>query len=352
MEKLKELQVGKTKIGSIEAELNGELCTFDILYGNVASPMINKQVLRLPRDKYYEMVENFLDSDDGLQYAVPTEKQMKEAIRKISELEKKWEAVETTLPNDLNDNSPEKSIEESKDQSPHKETISTLEKTEEKVDMPVDTNIQDIPSKTDEKENIIEKLDEDKPSAVLENTQEDDSPWIYVAEENATDNRQVVDIADIANNNETTSNVDFKKQKDNKKPNVDKKEQDKSNSLEIANNDDLSNKKEGDSEYTAKEQQIQDSNENSESNDVSINQDDNLNCPVLPDNQTAFISQEMMQIISQLALIEKGSQERLNEMQDTIKKQSKHLAFFKAVSLIALVLMCVAGGMLLFYYLY
>lgn len=89
MEDAKKLVVGKTKIGTIESKVEGEVFKFDILYGNVASPMVNKKMLRLPKETYYKMVQEFLDSDEGLEYSVPTEYEMQQAINQITDLEHK-----------------------------------------------------------------------------------------------------------------------------------------------------------------------------------------------------------------------------------------------------------------------
>lgn len=89
MEDAKKLIVGKTKIGTIESKVEGEIFKFDILYGNVASPMVNKKMLRLPKETYYKMVQEFLDSDEGLEYSVPSEYEMQAAINQITDLEHK-----------------------------------------------------------------------------------------------------------------------------------------------------------------------------------------------------------------------------------------------------------------------
>lgn len=89
MEDAKKLIVGKTKIGTIESKVEGEVFKFDILYGNVASPMVNKKMLRLPKETYYKMVQEFLDSDEGLEYSVPSEYEMQQAINQITDLEHK-----------------------------------------------------------------------------------------------------------------------------------------------------------------------------------------------------------------------------------------------------------------------
>ncbi|MBR0419571.1 MAG: hypothetical protein IJI66_10400 [Erysipelotrichaceae bacterium] len=77
---LLELIPGKTQIGTLRGNWNGQHRTMSIMYGNVASPVIDGQVLRLPEDKYMEMLEKFLESEEGLKYRVPTVAETAKAI--------------------------------------------------------------------------------------------------------------------------------------------------------------------------------------------------------------------------------------------------------------------------------
>ncbi|MBR3252111.1 MAG: hypothetical protein IKF80_10420 [Erysipelotrichaceae bacterium] len=79
-EELLELIPGKTQIGTLRGNWNGTHRTMSIMYGNVASPVIDGQVLRLPEDKYMEMLESFLESEEGLKYRVPTRAESSKAI--------------------------------------------------------------------------------------------------------------------------------------------------------------------------------------------------------------------------------------------------------------------------------
>ena len=76
----KKLEAGVTEIGTIKgADEDGYIRTFTILYGNVADPVIDGEVLHLEEPRYKKMLKEFLDSEEGMKYEVPSEEEVQEA---------------------------------------------------------------------------------------------------------------------------------------------------------------------------------------------------------------------------------------------------------------------------------
>lgn len=79
----KELVPGKTQIGQIDGKYEGLYRKFTIYYGNVASPVINNNVLHLSENKYMEMLKTFLSSKEGSEYRIPSETEIKSTIKNM-----------------------------------------------------------------------------------------------------------------------------------------------------------------------------------------------------------------------------------------------------------------------------
>lgn len=76
----KKLEAGVTFIGMIKAkDKNNILLDFDLLYGNVLTPPINGKIGHLPINKYNQILRDFLDSDEGREYDIPTEEEVEQA---------------------------------------------------------------------------------------------------------------------------------------------------------------------------------------------------------------------------------------------------------------------------------
>ena len=72
-----------TVIGNIEGRYEGIYRKFEIRYGNVANPVINNNVLHLQEDIYLKMLKNFLSSDAGKNYRIPSDSEIKQVIKDI-----------------------------------------------------------------------------------------------------------------------------------------------------------------------------------------------------------------------------------------------------------------------------
>ena len=77
---LKKLEPGKTKIGQIPGkDDNGNVCFFEVFYGNFLTPPVNGKYKSLKEPKYRELLANFLQSEEGLNYETPTEAEIEHA---------------------------------------------------------------------------------------------------------------------------------------------------------------------------------------------------------------------------------------------------------------------------------
>lgn len=80
----KKLEVGKTFIGHVKAkDSNNILLDFELLYGNALKPPINGKIGHLPVNKYNDMLREFLDSEEGSEYDIPTEEEVEQASIEI-----------------------------------------------------------------------------------------------------------------------------------------------------------------------------------------------------------------------------------------------------------------------------
>lgn len=75
----KPLLIGNTKIGTKRGMYNGKYRELSIYYGNFVKPMIGGQFLTMEEPAYRKMLEEFLVSDEGRQYKIPTEEEYEEA---------------------------------------------------------------------------------------------------------------------------------------------------------------------------------------------------------------------------------------------------------------------------------
>lgn len=80
---LKELEPGKTIIGKIDGKVEGVYRNFTVYYGNVVDPVINGKMFHLPESDYMSLLKEFLQSEDGQQYQIPTVNEVKQAVKDL-----------------------------------------------------------------------------------------------------------------------------------------------------------------------------------------------------------------------------------------------------------------------------
>lgn len=80
---LKKLEPGKTIIGKIDGKVEGVYRNFTVYYGNVVDPVINGKMYHLPEPDYMSLLKEFLQSNDGQQYQVPTVSEVKQAVKEL-----------------------------------------------------------------------------------------------------------------------------------------------------------------------------------------------------------------------------------------------------------------------------
>ena len=80
MTETKKLIPGETQIGTvISKDNNGMIRDFSIYYGNVASPIIDGNILHMKEERYLDMLKTFLESETGREYEIPAEDEVKQA---------------------------------------------------------------------------------------------------------------------------------------------------------------------------------------------------------------------------------------------------------------------------------
>lgn len=306
-EKLKTLLVGKTKIGSIESKVDDEIVEFDILYGNVASPMINKQVLRLPREAYYKMVEEFLDSDEGLEYEVPSEKQMQDAINEITRF--------------VDDN-----LEGQEEYEEDKEKIDDGEDEEEITNM--QENGESDEQKEDDDSSLLDELEDEEEAHPTESKKESSSKRVEQEPEPKEESEEnlwydeykdddkdgfldEIEPSDTDSTQEETSPASLNNDVEDDFVEVDDPEDNtdttvvSEDAFKEENNSYFENET---SEYKfIPEHQL--SSEFAKKGVVALN------------NKNA---QQLVEMIGRLAMIEQASQDRMEELQETIRKKERH----------------------------
>ena len=106
----RKLEAGITKIGeTCITDKNGVLyqCEpgkydFNILYGNILTPFINGEIFHLPPDIYVSRLYDYLNTDEGRQYEMPS----KEEIRNASlEMIRREQALKSDLQKKAKENS-------------------------------------------------------------------------------------------------------------------------------------------------------------------------------------------------------------------------------------------------------
>lgn len=75
----KPLSIGNTRIGTKRGMYNGAYRELSIYYGNYVKPMIGGQFLRMDETAYRHILEDFLNSDEGRKYKIPTEEEYSHA---------------------------------------------------------------------------------------------------------------------------------------------------------------------------------------------------------------------------------------------------------------------------------
>ena len=75
------LQAGITAIGEINGKDNRNMIQkFTILYGNVADPIVDGKIMHLREDLYKDMLNKFLESEEGKKYQIPSDDEVEQAI--------------------------------------------------------------------------------------------------------------------------------------------------------------------------------------------------------------------------------------------------------------------------------
>ena len=87
IEGTKPLIPGKTPIGKINGKVEGQWRELTILYGNVATPVINNNFIHLKNDIYMDMLVKFLESEEGLEYIAPSEEEVNQATLHVLNIE-------------------------------------------------------------------------------------------------------------------------------------------------------------------------------------------------------------------------------------------------------------------------
>ena len=134
------LQPGVTAIGEVNGkDSNNFIRKFTILYGNVADPVINGEVMHLKADLYKKMLMKFLDSEEGKIYEIPSDEEIEQASidmlnkeEAAKQLERQKEEEEAKLL--------EQQIEEEKEKT-QKLEINNSETKEEEVAKKPKTNV-------------------------------------------------------------------------------------------------------------------------------------------------------------------------------------------------------------------
>ena len=90
---LLELIPGKTVIGKLEGTIDGEYTKdLGICYGNIADQVINDEFKTLPKEVYMDMLNEFLNTEEGYKYRCPSEEESNQAIEEMKEFAAKTQA--------------------------------------------------------------------------------------------------------------------------------------------------------------------------------------------------------------------------------------------------------------------
>ena len=91
VKQLKKLAIGETLIGSKFGRYQGSLRELKIYYGGYVLPIIDNHFPTLKKEHYDQILEEFLNSEEGKQYERPTEQEKKEAQEKVRLVELNYE---------------------------------------------------------------------------------------------------------------------------------------------------------------------------------------------------------------------------------------------------------------------
>lgn len=75
----KQLEPGKTIIKTMAGTVDGKYAVFNVYYGNFVYPVFNERNRIKDRNVYLKYLEEFLNTEEGMQYAMPTKEQRAEA---------------------------------------------------------------------------------------------------------------------------------------------------------------------------------------------------------------------------------------------------------------------------------
>jgi len=117
---MKQLKVGKTKIGGITGSYNGKFIRFSIYYGNLSMPPVDGEYIHLPSDKYRELLDQFLNSEEGKEFEKPSEEEINAACLAVLNKEVEKENARALQLEEI-----EASKESSEDQPKEKENTSS-----------------------------------------------------------------------------------------------------------------------------------------------------------------------------------------------------------------------------------
>lgn len=79
IERTKDLVVGKTVIAQVTGKVNGRWQSVPVLYGNLCQNYVNGDIKQIREDVYDKYVQEFLESDEGKEYKIPTKEQLRQA---------------------------------------------------------------------------------------------------------------------------------------------------------------------------------------------------------------------------------------------------------------------------------
>lgn len=314
MEDAKKLIVGKTKIGTIESKVEGEVFKFDILYGNVASPMVNKKMLRLPKETYYKMVQEFLDSDEGLEYSVPSEYEMQQAINQITDLEHKIHSEKSESVKQPESAEKENRVNETANEVVHKKKKKKKKHNKQQFSEPVEVVKPEVtPSFV---ENTTPEVEEDNPwyfendegdkqESSLDNTAENDN----ISSESSETNEFFSDTK------ESSSNLSDDRDTYSDEPELEHEEAQSDKTLVV------------------------DFEENQQGGGLPVSYDPVNKQNVVPLNNNN--AKQLVEIIARLADIEQQSQIRMEEIEALLKtKKSKKTPAIVYVLIAVLFFVC------------
>lgn len=79
VQRTKDLKVGETVIATVTGKVNNRWQSVPVLYGNLCKNYVNGEIKQIREDVYDNYVQEFLQSDDGKEYRIPTKEQLQQA---------------------------------------------------------------------------------------------------------------------------------------------------------------------------------------------------------------------------------------------------------------------------------